>query len=159
MLRIRHLLLAATLTGCATAGTVATATTPSGGLRRTHRAMPTTGAITPADLMSRLYVFADDSMLGREATTRGNVMATDYVAREMARMGLRPGGENGTWFQTVPIFIAAFDTTRTLKVDSATLAYGRDFLPFHSVNGGRSLPIGTGTRSLDGARVIYGGTV
>ena len=67
--------------------------------------------------MSRLYVFADDSMLGRESTTRGNVMATDYVAREMARIGLRPGGENGTWFQTVPILIATFDTTRTLRVD------------------------------------------
>ncbi|HEX7942909.1 MAG TPA: M28 family peptidase, partial [Gemmatimonadaceae bacterium] len=157
MLRLRHLLLAATLTGCASAGTVVTATTPGGVLPRTHRATPTTGAITPADLMSRLYVFADDSMLGREATTRGNVMGTDYVAREMARMGLRPGGENGTYFQTVPILIGTFDTTRTLRVDDATLAYARDFLPFHTVNGGGRLPIGTGTRSLDGARVIYGG--
>src|SRR5258705_2118515 len=94
MLRHRHLLFAATLAGCATAGPVAT--TPTGELPRTHRATPTTAAITPADLMSRLYVFADDSMLGRESTTRGNVMATDYIAREMARMGLRPGGENGT---------------------------------------------------------------
>jgi len=157
MLRLRPLLLAATLAGCASAGPAAT--TPTGEPPRSHVATPTTAAITPADLKSRLYVFADDSMLGREATTRGNVMATDYVAREMARMGLRPGGENGTWFQTVPIFIAAFDTARTLRVDSATLAYGRDFLPFHSVNGGRNLPIGTGTRSLDGAKVIYGGTV
>jgi hypothetical protein len=156
MLRYRHLLLAATLAGCATAGPVATAPT---GEARTHRAAPTTVAITPADLMSRLYVFADDSMLGRESTTRGNVMATDYIAREMASMGLRPGGENGTWFQTVPILIATFDTTRTLRVDSTTLAYGRDFIPFHSVNGGRNLPVGTGTRSLDGAEVIYGGTV
>src|SRR5690349_7814309 len=123
MHRLRHLLLAATLTGCATAGPAAT--TPTGAPSRTHRATPTTGAITPADLMSRLYVFADDSMLGREATTRGNVMGTDYVAREMARMGLRPGGENGSFFQTVPILVATFDTTRTLAVDSATLAYAR----------------------------------
>jgi hypothetical protein len=157
MPRLRHLLVGATLAGCATAGPVAS--TPSGELPRAHRATPTTGAITPADLMSRLYIFADDSMLGRESTTRGNVMATDYIAREMARMGLRPGGENGTWFQTVPILIATFDTMRTLRIDSATLAYGRDFLPFHSVNGGRNLPVGTGTRSLDGAKVIYGGTV
>jgi hypothetical protein len=77
----------------------------------------------------------------------------------MARMGLRPGGENGTFFQTVPILVATFDTTRTLRVDSTTLAYARDFLPFHSVNGGGRLPVGTGTRSLDGARVIYGGTL
>ena len=87
------------------------------------------------------------------------MLATDYVAREFARMGLRPGGENGSWFQTVPILIATMDTTRTLDVEGASLAYGRDWLPFHSQNGGRNLPVGTGTRSFNGARVIYGGTV
>ena len=157
MPRLRHLPLAALLAGCATAAPIASA--PVGELPRTHRARPTTAPITPADLMSRLYPFADDSMMGREAGTRGNVLATDFVAREFARLGLRPGGENGTWFQTVPILIATMDTTRTLDVDGTTLAYGRDWMPFHSQNGGRNLPVGTGTRSFNGARVIYGGTV
>jgi len=153
----RHLLFAALITGCATAAPSATARV--GELPRTHTAKPTSAAITPDDLMARLYAFADDSMMGREAGTRGNVMATDYVAREMARIGLQPAGENGTWFQTVPIFIASMDTTRTLNVEGAALAYGKDWLPFHWQNGGRNLPSGTGTRSLEGARVIYGGTV
>ena len=74
-------------------------------------------------------------------------------------MGLQPAGDDGTWFQTVPILIASMDTTRTLDVEGASLAYGRDWLPFHSQNGGRNLPVGTGTRSFHGARVIYGGTV
>jgi hypothetical protein len=154
---LRYLPLAALLAGCATAAPVATG--PLGELPRTHLARPTSAAITPADLMSRLYPFADDSMMGREAGTRGNVMATDYVARAMARIGLQPGGENGTWFQTVPIFVASIDTTRTLDVGGTALAYGKDWLPFHWQNGGRNLPMGTGTRSLDGAHVIYGGTV
>jgi hypothetical protein len=157
MPRIRHLPLAALLTGCATATPIAAV--PRGELPRTHRAEPTTAATTPADLMSRLYPFADDSMMGRESGTRGNVMATDFVSREMARMGLQPNGENGTWFQTVPIFIASVDTTRTLDVEGTTLRYGKDWLPFHWQFGGRNLPIGTGTRSFDGAHVIYGGTV
>jgi hypothetical protein len=157
MPRIRHLPLAALLTGCATATPIAAV--PRGELPRTQRAEPTTAAITPADLMSRLYPFADDSMMGRESGTRGNVMATDFVSREMARMGLQPNGENGTWFQTVPIFIASVDTTRTLDVEGTTLRYGKDWLPFHWQFGGRNLPIGTGTRSFDGAHVIYGGTV
>ena len=157
MPRYRTSVLALLLTGCATGAPITTA--PTGELPRAYRARPTSADITPADLMSRLYPFADDSMMGREAGTRGNVMATDYVAREMARIGLRPAGENGTWFQTVPIFIARMDTTRTLDVEGASLAYGKDFLPFHSQNGGRNLPIGTGTRSFDGARVIYGGMV
>jgi hypothetical protein len=157
MPRFRHLPLAALLTGCATTAPIAAR--PGGELPRAHRAEPTSAAISPADLMSRLYPFADDSMMGRESGTRGNVMATDFVAREMARIGLRPAGENGTWFQTVPIFVATMDTTRTLDVGGAALAYGKDWLPFHSQFGGRNLPIGTGTRSLDGARVVYGGTV
>jgi hypothetical protein len=156
--RVRYLPLAALLAGCASAAPVASTATPVvGDLPRMHRAQPTVAAITPADLMSRLYVFSDDSMLGRESTTLGNVKATDYVAHEMERIGLRPAGENGTWFQTVPIFVATIDTTRALTVDSTTLGYGRDFLPLHWVNGGRNLPIGTGTRSFDGARAIYGG--
>jgi hypothetical protein len=157
MSRLRPLLFFALLAGCATAAPITSGT--SAELPRAHRAAPTVAAITPADLMSRLYPFADDSMMGREAGTRGNVLATDYVAREMARMGLRPAGENGTWFQTVPILIATMDTTRTLNVEGAALAYAKDWLPFHSQNGGRNLPIGTGTRSFEGARVVYGGTV
>jgi hypothetical protein len=157
MPRLRQLPLAALLAGCATAVPVAGG--PTGELPHTHRAQPTSPAILPADLMSRLYPFADDSMMGREAGTRGNVMATDFVAREMARIGLQPGGENGTWFQTVPIYVASMDTTRTLDVGGVALAYGKDWLPFHWQNGGRNLPIGTGTRSFDGARAIYGGTV
>ena len=157
MPKLRHIPLAALLVGCATSAPLATATV--GELPRTHRAQPTVAAITPADLMSRLYPFADDSMMGRESGTRGNVLATDYVAREFARMGLRPAGENGTWFQTVPILIATMDTTRTLDVEGASLAYGRDWLPFHSQNGGRNLPVGTGTRSFNGASAVYGGMV
>ncbi len=39
---------------------------------------PTTGAaITPCDLMTRLYIFADDSRRGRRAGTADNVRATD----------------------------------------------------------------------------------
>jgi ABC-type amino acid transport substrate-binding protein len=157
MPRFRQILLAALLTGCA--ATAPIAARPGGELPRTHRAEPTSAAITPADLMSRLYPFADDSMMGREATTRGNVMATDFVAREMARIGLRPAGENGTWFQTVPVFIASMDTTRALDVEGKSLFYGTDWLPFHWQFGGGNLPRGRGTKSLDGARVIYGGTV
>src|SRR5689334_10691759 len=48
-----------------------------------HAPQPTTPAITAADLMTRLYIFADDSMQGREAGTIGNVKGTDYIASEV----------------------------------------------------------------------------
>src|SRR6267378_2167548 len=47
---------------------------------RTHEPQPTVAAITARDLMTRLYIFADDSMQGREAGTAGNVRGTDYIA-------------------------------------------------------------------------------
>lgn len=61
----------------------------------------TVGAITAADLKTRLYVYADDSMMGREAGTVGNMKATDYIAAEAKRMGLEPAGDDGTYFQEI----------------------------------------------------------
>jgi hypothetical protein len=63
---------------------------------------PTEGAITPRDLMTRLYIFADDSMQGRGMGTPGYRRATDYIAGELARLGVRPAGEGGTYFQELP---------------------------------------------------------
>ncbi|HEY1951607.1 MAG TPA: hypothetical protein VGG76_02280, partial [Gemmatimonadaceae bacterium] len=47
---------------------------------RTHTPAPTTGAITAADLRTRLYIFADDSMQGRLLATAGNVKGVEYIA-------------------------------------------------------------------------------
>jgi hypothetical protein len=70
----------------------------------------TSPAITAHDLEMRLTAFAHDSTMGREAGTIWNAKAAEYVAAQFARYGLRPAGENGTWFQTVPN-IRARDTT------------------------------------------------
>ena len=126
-------------------------------LPRTHAPVATEPAITPADLMTRLYIIADDSMQGREAGTIGNVKVTNYVAREMERMGLRPGGENGSYFQTVPVIISRIDSTRTIVVDGTPLGLGTDVLPVYAPLANRLLPMGATTRSLDGVQAVYGG--
>jgi hypothetical protein len=61
-----------------------------------------------SDLRSRLYLYADDSMMGREAGTAGNQKATAYIAAEAARLGLEPAGENGTYFQDIKITTQRF---------------------------------------------------
>src|SRR5471030_1826790 len=68
-----------------------------------HAPQPTTSAITASDLLTRLYIFADDSMMGREAGTVYNLKGTAYIEREVRRMGLVPGGDSGTFFQNLPI--------------------------------------------------------
>ena len=148
--------LIALVAGCATAGT--TIASPAGEMR-THTPTPTVGAITAADAMTRLYIFADDSMLGREAGMLGNVKGTNYVAAEMQRMGLEPGGENGTYFQTVPLVISTIDTTRSISVGGTPLALRTDVLPIDPGTAGRALLVGERTRSLDGVQVVYGGQI
>src|SRR6185437_8219900 len=77
-------------------------------LPRKHAPRPTSAEISAADLMTRLYIFADDSMMGRETGTRGHLMSTAYIASELQRLGLQPAGDNGTFFQNVPMIRRAF---------------------------------------------------
>jgi hypothetical protein len=114
-----------------------------------HAPRPTVPAITAGDLMTRLYVFADDSMMGREAGTEYNIKGTAYVAGELRRMGLRPAGDGGTFFQTVPLVRRGFAESSRLAVDGQALTMGTDYLPLS----GRGTP-----RPVDGAQVVFGGT-
>ena len=94
-----------------------------------HAPQPTSPAISAGDLRTRLYILADDSMQGREAGTRGNVKATDYLAAEAARIGLQPAGDSGTYFQSIPMIERATDSTSALEVAGARLTLGKDVLP------------------------------
>jgi hypothetical protein len=69
----------------------------------------TAAAISVADLRSRLFRIADDSMMGRETGSRGAFQTAKYVADEFQRLGLQPAGESGGWFQAVPFFIPTAD--------------------------------------------------
>ena len=91
--------------------------------------------ITAADLRKRLYTFSDDSMLGREAGTLGNVKGTNYIAAEAAKLGLRPAGDSGTFFQTVPLVLHRPDPASKLAANGAPLVLGRDFVVLPSFGG------------------------
>ena len=153
MLRTRSPLLFALLTGCAAAQLSSPAAPPP--LPRTHIPVPTVGAITAADLTTRLYIFADDSMLGRETGTLGNVRGTDYVAREMARMGLTPGGEQGTFFQTVPVVLSRISSSSTFAIDGGPLTLWTDIAP--QLGGVLTRPFDTSAPTIFGGQV--GGTL
>src|SRR5437868_14062604 len=61
----------------------------------------TVPAITASDLRTRLYIYADDSMMGRRVGTKGDLMATRYIESEVRRMGLEPAGDGGAFCQDV----------------------------------------------------------
>src|ERR1044072_8296057 len=71
----------------------------------TYRGGATVPDITPCDLMTRLYIYAADSMRGREAGSPDAIRATAYIEREVRRLGLQPGGDKGTFFQYIPLTV------------------------------------------------------
>lgn len=91
---------------------------------------PTHSEIAAEDLRTRLGILAHDSMMGREAGTLGNYKATAYIAAEFARMGLQPGGENGTWFQNLPLGPAGFALAASrLSAGTTQFEPGADWIP------------------------------
>ena len=72
-------------------------------------AAPAGAIITPEAIYQHLSVIADDSMMGRDTPSPGLDMTAQYVADQFASLGLKPGGENGNWFQRYPIYRMKFD--------------------------------------------------
>jgi len=60
------------------------------------------GKISPDALRAHVRFLADDLLEGRGTATRGHEIAAKYVASEFESMGLKPGGDDGTFFQRVP---------------------------------------------------------
>jgi hypothetical protein len=108
----------------------------------------TTPAITTADLMTRVYRFADDSMRGRMAGSPEAMKGTEYIAAELKRLGLQPAGDKGTYFQDVPFGVQTVDSTSTIQVGETVLKAGTDFLATGAL--GAVAPSGT-------LEVIFGG--
>lgn len=120
---------------------------PATPLPRTHEPQPTVADITAADLMTRLYIFADDSMQGREAGTIGDMKGTDYIAHEAQLIGLQPAGDSGTYFQTIPLVTRTLDSSAAFVIDGKPLVRGVEW----AGQGAKSI-------SFSRAKVVFGGT-
>ncbi len=87
--------------GAFAAASTAVVSCTRGALDTSPLAGGTSAAISAEDLRTRLYIFADDSMMGREAGTIGNAKGAAYLAAEAARLGLEPAGDTGTYYQDI----------------------------------------------------------
>jgi hypothetical protein len=114
------------------------------------QAAKTRPAITAADLRTRLFLIADDSMGGREPGGIGDWKAAEYVASEFRRLGLEPAGEHGSYFQTVPFVRVKPAPETRLAAGGTTLLPGRDLLV-----AGRPMPL----RQLAHVASIYAGSI
>lgn len=112
--------------------------------------------IRESDLLAHATFLADDLLEGRAPGTRGGNLAARYIAAQFAQLGLQPGGDDGSWFQQVPIVESVVEPGFSLRARPVTagagrevrFAYGSDVIAFS----GQTTP----TVDVDGEVVFVG---
>lgn len=59
--------------------------------------------ITGPRIRAHVKFLASDRLEGRGVGTRGGELTEDYLATQLALFGIKPAGDRGTYFQTVPM--------------------------------------------------------
>ena len=91
-------------------------------------------SIDPEKIRAHVRFLASDLLEGRGPGTRGGQLAAEYIATQFALAGTRPAGENGTYFQTVPLIAVHTDVDKTSFTFVPTsgapiqLKYGEDYV-------------------------------
>jgi hypothetical protein len=70
-------------------------------------------SITAEGLKAHVRFLSDDLLEGRGTGTRGHEIAARYSAAQFESMGLKPGGDNGTFFQAVHLRQAIFNSEQS----------------------------------------------
>ncbi len=86
--------------------------------------------ITTREIDAHLRFLSHDLLEGRAPATRGGRLAAEYIATQLQAFGLDPAGDNGGWFQKVPIDIVGAKR-ETIRIGasgkaSAALRYPED---------------------------------
>ena len=79
----------------------------------------TTADINAGDLAKRVKALADDTFEGRGPGTPVGEAAAAWIGAEMARIGLQPGGDNGSYFQKVAMVNQAIDPEQSFLTFTA----------------------------------------
>src|SRR4029077_1113415 len=66
---------------------------------------PSAELITKQSLKADLFFLASDDLQGRLTNTPGNRIAADWIAQRFERMGLVPGGADGSYYQPYDLMV------------------------------------------------------
>jgi Zn-dependent M28 family amino/carboxypeptidase len=80
-------------------------------------------SIDPENIRAHVRFLSLDLMEGRGPGTRGDQLAAEYIATQFALAGVEPAGDNGTYFQRVPLM--AVHTIEDKTKFSLVLASGQ----------------------------------
>ena len=102
------------------------------GLIATDGAAGAAPSFSGARIRAHVEFLADDLLEGREAGSRGFEVAARYAATELMLAGARPGADDGTYFQHVPLrkssVVSSGLTLKTSSGQSESLAAPADVL-------------------------------
>ena len=88
-----------------------------------------TDGVTAAQLKEHLTFIASDELEGRDTPSRGLDIAAMYIAQHLRAFGIKPAGDEGTYFQKVPLRRGRVDIENTrLNLNGQGFSYGQDFL-------------------------------
>ena len=73
------------------------------GLAQSPRKPTGVSAITAADMKEWLTYIASDQLQGRATYSEGLGMAASYIAEHLKAWGVKPGGDDGSYFQVVKV--------------------------------------------------------
>ena len=77
---------------------------------------PYNDSILGADLKADLFFFASDAMKGRQTGTPENFLAAEYIKSKFERLGLKPVGTAGSYFQDYNLIRATLGEENLLEV-------------------------------------------
>src|SRR5262245_14949439 len=104
-------------------------------------------AITAAQLKEWLYVVASDDMEGRDTPSRGLDMTAKFIADHLSQWGVKPGGDDGTYFQKFALTSRRVEPELTIaSVNGQGFKLGEDFIaePTPGQASGRIVYVGHG---------------
>jgi hypothetical protein len=101
-------------------------------------ALEAANTITAARLSEHLHFVASDAMGGRDTPSKGLDDTAKFLADHLARLKIRPAGDDGTYFQKIELVSSKVDPAKSsVRVGDRAYKFGEDFLA-GTVNGSAS---------------------
>lgn len=79
-----------------------------------------TSTVVKADIESHIYFLASDEMRGRQTGSNECKIASSYLANHLRKYGVKPAGENGTYYQNVPLETVTSAENIQMKINDLT---------------------------------------
>ncbi|HEV8344194.1 MAG TPA: M20/M25/M40 family metallo-hydrolase [Candidatus Binatia bacterium] len=125
--------------------------------------IPSLAAPATGEIIKHVRYLASDELTGRGVDTPGIQLARNYIAKEFKNYGLLPGGDNGTYFQSLEVVtgVKAKEPSTAILSGDPPLVLNQDWTPLglsHSgVAEGEVVFVGYGITAQDYGYDDYAG--